>query len=80
MAAHRDTIGNPLAPISPGGGWENKLYPPELWGWGRRASARCVLPPWCFGVRANELADAVVHAWGVAKRAPETSILNWQPA
>jgi heptosyltransferase-1 len=77
-AAYRDSIGNPLALIAPGGGWENKLYPPELWGQVAKGLVEMRLAPVVlWGPGEMELADAVVHAsGGTAKRAPETSILE----
>ena len=77
-AAYRDTIGNPIALIAPGGGWENKLYPPELWGQVAKGLVEMrVAPVVLWGPGETELADAVVHAsGGTAKRAPETSLLE----
>jgi heptosyltransferase-1 len=76
--AYRGTLGNPLALIAPGGGWENKLYPPELWGEVAKGLADMRLAPVVlWGPDEEELAGAVIEAsGGVAKRAPQTSILE----
>lgn len=77
-AAYRETLGNPLALIAPGGGWENKLYPPELWGQVAKGLADLRLAPVVlWGPGEADLADAVVQAsGGAARRAPETSLLE----
>ena len=76
--AYRESAGNPLALISPGGGWENKLYPPESWGEVAQGLAAMQLAPVVlWGPGEEALADAVVQAsGGTAKRAPETSVLE----
>lgn len=76
--AYRESVGNPLALIAPGGGWESKLYPAELWGEVAQGLAAMHLAPVVlWGPGEEALADAVVHAsGGTAKRAPETSVLE----
>jgi heptosyltransferase-1 len=79
MAAEfRATLGNPLALIAPGGGWENKLYPPFLWGEVAKGLAGMnVAPVVLWGPGEEELAGQVIEAsGGVAKRAPQTSVLE----
>ena len=68
----------PLALIAPGGGWENKLYPPALWGEVALGLSGMELSPLIlFGPGEEPLADAVVAASsGTARRAPQTSILE----
>jgi ADP-heptose:LPS heptosyltransferase len=77
-AEYRDTVGNPLVLIAPGGGWENKLYPAELWGQVAAGLAGMRLAPVVlWGPGEEELAGAVIEAsGGAAKRAPATSILE----
>jgi lipopolysaccharide heptosyltransferase II len=77
-AEYSDSAGNPLALIAPGGGWENKLYPPELWGSVAAGLAEMRLAPVVlWGPGEEELAGAVIEAsGGTARRAPETSILE----
>jgi ADP-heptose:LPS heptosyltransferase len=72
------TISNPLAVISPGGGWQNKLYPPDLWGEVAKGLAAMNLAPVVvFGPGEESLADTVVEAsGGTARRAPATSVLE----
>ncbi|MBK5254589.1 MAG: glycosyltransferase family 9 protein [Vicinamibacteria bacterium] len=76
--AYRATLENPLALISPGGGWENKLYPPKLWGQVAVGLAEMRLAPVVlWGPGEEELAGAVIEAsGGKAKRAPATSVLE----
>ena len=79
MAAEcRATMGNPLALIAPGGGWENKLYPPELWGEVAKGLAGMQLAPVIlWGPGEEELAGRVIEASGqTARRAPATSVLE----
>ena len=77
-AEYRASLGNPLALISPGGGWENKLYPPELWGEVAQGLAAMQLAPVVlWGPDEEELAGRVIEAsHGAARRAPATSILE----
>lgn len=77
-ASYTESVGNPLALIAPGGGWENKLYPAELWGQVARGLADMRLAPVVlWGPGEEELAGAVIEAsGGTAKRAPATSILE----
>jgi heptosyltransferase-1 len=72
------SIVNPVALISPGGGWESKLYPAESWGRVAQGLANMHLAPVVlWGPGEEELAGAVVEASdGTAKRAPETSVLE----
>lgn len=76
--AYRESVGNPLALIAPGGGWESKLYPAESWGEVAQGLAAMQLAPVVlWGPGEEALADAVVQAsGGTAKRAPETSVLE----
>ena len=69
---------HPLALIAPGGGWENKLYPAELWGQVASGLAAMNLAPvLLWGPGEEELAGAVIEAsGGAAKRAPATSVLE----
>ena len=79
MAAEfRASIGNPIALIAPGGGWENKLYPPRLWGEVAKGLVDMrVAPVVLWGPGEEERAGAVVEAsGGTAKRAPRTSVLE----
>ena len=73
-----DSVGSPYALVAPGGGWENKLYPPELWGEVCKGIAALrVAPVVLWGPGEETLADAVVTAsGGKARRAPATSILE----
>ena len=77
-AEYRASVGNPMALISPGGGWENKLYPPQLWGEVANGLAALQLAPvvlWAPG--EEELAGQVIEAsGGVARRAPASSVLE----
>ena len=77
-AEYRASVGNPMALISPGGGWENKLYPPQLWGEVANGLAALQLAPlvlWAPG--EEELAGQVIEAsGGVASRAPASSVLE----
>jgi heptosyltransferase-1 len=75
---YRATIGNPLAFIAPGGGWENKLLPPEAWGQVAKGLADARLAPIVlWGPGEEALADAVVSASeGTARRAPATTVLE----
>ena len=68
----------PLALIAPGGGWENKLYPPVLWGEVAAGLPALGLSPLIlWGPGEQALADAVVSAsGGTARRAAPTSILE----
>jgi len=77
-AEYRATLGNPLALIAPGGGWENKLYPPEQWGEVAKGLASMNLSPVVlWGPGEEELAGHVIEAsGGTAKRAPQTSVLE----
>lgn len=77
-AQYRETIANPLALIAPGGGWESKVYPPELWGQVAAGLSQMSLAPVVlWGPGEEELAAAVVGAsGGTARRAPATSILE----
>lgn len=77
-SAYHDSIGKPLALISPGGGWENKLYPPESWGEVAQGLSQMSLAPVVlWGPGEEALADTVVAAsLGTARRAPATSILE----
>ena len=74
----REQIGRPLALIAPGGGWENKLYPAELWGQVARGLAELNLGPVVlWGPGEEQLAaDVVEAAGGTAQRAPQTSVLE----
>lgn len=74
----RQQIGRELALIAPGGGWENKLYPAEMWGQVARGLAEMNLcPVVLWGPGEEKLAAAVVGAaGGVAKQAPQTSVLE----
>ena len=78
MAAEYRASVNPMALISPGGGWENKLYPPQLWGEVANGLAALQLAPlvlWAPG--EEELAGQVIEAsGGVARRAPASSVLE----
>jgi heptosyltransferase-1 len=69
---------SPLALIAPGGGWENKLYPAELWGQVATGLASMDLAPVVlWGPGDEQRADAVVEASeGKARRAPATSVLE----
>ena len=77
-AEYRASVGNPMALLSPGGGWENKLYPPQLWGEVANGLAALQLAPvvlWAPG--EEELAGQVIEAsGGVARRAPASSVLE----
>lgn len=75
---YRATLGNPLALISPGGGWENKLYPVQLWGQVSRGLAQMgLVPVVLWGPGEEGIASAVVEAsGGSARRAPQTSVLE----
>lgn len=77
-AEYRASMGNPLVLIAPGGGWENKLYPAELWGQVANGLAQMRLAPVVlWGPGEEELAAAVIEAsGGAAKRAPATSVLE----
>jgi heptosyltransferase-1 len=77
-AEHRASLSNPPALIAPGGGWENKLYPPELWGEVAKGLASMNLSPVVlWGPGEEELAGHVIEAsGGAAKRAPQTSVLE----
>ncbi len=77
-ARYGTSLGRPLALISPGGGWENKLYPPQMWGEVAKGLAALGLAPVIlWGPGEEPLADAVVAAsGGAARRAPETSVLE----
>jgi heptosyltransferase-1 len=74
----RASLANPLALISPGGGWENKLYPPQLWGEvANGLSALQLAPVVLWGPGEEELAGQVIEAsGGTARRAPATSVLE----
>lgn len=77
-AEYRASVGNPMALISPGGGWENKLYPPQLWGEVANGLAALQLAPVVlWGPGEEELAGQVIEAsGGVARRAPASSVLE----
>lgn len=77
-AEYRASLGNPLALISPGGGWENKLYPARLWGEVASGLAALQLAPVVlWGPGEEELAGQVIEAsGGAARRAPATSVLE----
>ncbi len=77
-AEYRATLGNPLVLIAPSGGWENKLYPPSLWGEVAKSLADMQLAPVVlWGPGEEELAGHVIEAsGGAAKRAPPTSVLE----
>jgi heptosyltransferase-1 len=72
------TLDRPPALVAPGGGWENKLYPPALWGEVAKGLAAMNLSPVVlWGPGEEELAGHVIEAsTGAAKRAPQTSILE----
>ncbi|MEO5760966.1 MAG: glycosyltransferase family 9 protein [Vicinamibacteria bacterium] len=76
--AARAALPRPMALISPGGGWENKLYPASHWGEVASGLAAMNLSPLVlWGPGEEALADAVVSASNsTAKRAPKTSILD----
>ncbi|MEO8361120.1 MAG: glycosyltransferase family 9 protein [Vicinamibacteria bacterium] len=76
--AVRADLPHPMALISPGGGWENKLYPASHWGEVASGLAAMNLAPVIlWGPGEESLADAVVVAsQGMARRAPKTSILD----
>ena len=77
-AEYRGSSAHPLALISPGGGWENKLYPSELWGEvSQGLAAMQVAPVVVWGPDEEELAGRVVEAsFGTARKAPATSVLE----
>jgi len=77
-AEYAASLGAPLALISPGGGWENKLYPPELWGEVAQGLAGMNLAPVVvWGPDEEPLADQVIAASaGTARKAPATTILE----
>jgi heptosyltransferase I len=77
-AAFAASAGGPLALISPGGGWENKLYPPSLWGEVAQGLAAMNLAPVVlWGPEEEELAGHVIEAaGGAARKAPATSVLE----
>lgn len=77
-ADFRATLGNPIALISPGGGWANKLYPAQMWGQVARGLADMNLAPVVmWGPGEEELAGAVTEAsGGTARRAPRTTVLE----
>lgn len=79
MAAQfRATSPLPLALISPGGGWANKLYPASLWGEvARGLLALNVTPVVVWGPGEEALAAQVAAASrGAARIAPMTGILE----
>jgi heptosyltransferase-1 len=76
--AFREASAFPLALISPGGGWANKLYPAPLWGQVAAGLAAMNLTPvvlWGPGEEALA-AEVAAASRGTARIAPRTSILE----